>query len=301
MIWEMNQCLSIGATQHIDLLKDRLGRELHLSEGDHISVNLKEKPAGNITFLSCDFNGTLQGGRQHDGEILFRHFVADIISDVILNHWEKAILTEIIRESYYYFNDEEKSIIFQYTRNYIYGEKMIPGQMDRLDRKSFIIKRLVDFLGQNDSIVIDGFIRFRLKEYINDLKEAVDLAVDDFLMEREYREFIQLLKYFVEIQEPKVDLVHVLINPKGAYKLYDEKHDVISSEFLEGYFLDVIDNEINYEDLLISALITIAPNKIVFHGCTPNKPDSTLETIKNVFAGRVSQCAGCKLCQKQQQ
>lgn len=301
MIWEMNQCLSIGATQHIDLLKDRLGRELHLSEGDHISVNLKEKPAGNITFLSCDFNGTLQGGRQLDGEILFRHFVADIISDVILNHWEKAILTEIIRESYYYFNDEEKSIIFQYTRNYIYGEKMIPGQMDRLDRKNFIIKRLVDFLGQNDSIVIDGFIRFRLKEYINDLKEAVDLAVDDFLMEREYREFIQLLKYFVEIQEPKVDVVHVLINPKGAYKLYDEKHDVISSEFLEGYFLDVIDNEINYEDLLISALITIAPNKIVFHGCTPNKPDSTLETIKNVFAGRVSQCAGCKLCQKQQQ
>ena len=301
MIWEMNQCLSIGATQHIDLLKARLGRELHLAEGDYIRVNLREKPAGNITFLSCDFNGTLRGGRQSNDELLFRHFVADIISDIILNHWEKAIVAEIVRENYYYFSDEEKKIISQYSSSYINGEKIIHGQMDRLDRKSFIIRRLVEFLRQNDSIVIDGFIRFRLKEYINDLKEAVDQAVDDFLMEREYREFIQLLKYFVEIQDPKVELVNVLVNAQGAYKLYDEKHNVISSEFLEGYILDVIDNEINYEDLLISALITIAPNKIVFHGTSPNKPDNTLETIKHVFTGRVLECSGCKLCQNQQQ
>ncbi len=301
MIEEMNQCLSIGATQHIDLLKDRLGRELRMHEGDHILIKLTENPAGNITFLSCNFNGTLCGGRQLDDELLFRHFVADIISDLILNHWEKAILLDIIRENYYYFNDEEKKVILQYSLDYTNGEKVYPGRMDRLDRKNFIIKRMVEFLEQSDSIVIDGFIRFRLKEYINDIKEAVDQAVDEFLMEREYREFIQLLKYFVEIQEPKVDLVNVLINPRGTYKLFDENHNPISSDFLEGFILDVMDHEINYEDLLISALITMAPNKIVFHSGPQFKTGSTIETIKNVFEGKVAECSGCKLCQKQQQ
>ncbi|MEW6695961.1 MAG: putative sporulation protein YtxC [Bacillota bacterium] len=297
----MNQCLSIGATQHIDLLKDRLGRELYANEGDRIRIKLTENPAGNITFLSCNFDGTLCGGRQLDDELLFRHFVADIISDLILNHWERAILTDIIRENYYYFNDDEKKIILQYSLDYANGEKVSPGRMDRLDRKNFIIKRLVELLEQSNSIVIDGFIRFRLKEYINDIKESVDQAVDDFLMEREYREFIQLLKYFVEIQEPKVDIVNVLINSMGSYKLYDDKHKPISNEFLEGFILDVMDHEINYEDLLISALITIAPNKIVFH-CSPQyKSSSTIETIRNVFENKVALCSGCKLCQNQQQ
>lgn len=297
----MNQCLSIGATQHIDLLKSKLGRQIYADEGSNFSIRLREKPAGNITFLSCDFDSTLRGGRQHNDELLFRHFVADIISDVILNHWEKAILKEIIRENYYYFNDDEKSTILQYSVKYTNGERIIPGQMDRRDRKSNIIKKLVEYLGQNDSIVIDGFIRFRLKEYINDIREAVDQAVDEYLMEREYREFIQLLKYFVEMQEPKVDIVNVVINRKGAYNLFDGEHKPINSEFLEGYILDIMDNEINYEDLLISALITIAPNKIVFHSAMQDKPETTMDTIKSVFGERVSECSGCKLCQKKQQ
>lgn len=301
MIEEMNQCLSIGATQHIDLLKDRLGKELYSNDGDNIVIKLSENPAGNLTFLSCNFNGSLCGGRQHDDELLLRHFIADIISDLILNHWERAILANLIRENYYYFNDEEKQTILKYTLEYINGDKVFPERMDRLDRKNFIIKRLVEFLQQNDSIVIDGFIRFRLKEYVNEIREAVDQAVEEFLLEREYREFIQLLKYFVEIQEPKVELVNVLINQAGTYKLYDKDHQPISSEFLEGFIFDVMDNEINYEDLLISALITIAPNKIVFHCGSINKPSTTIETVKNVFEGKVSECRGCKLCQSQQQ
>lgn len=301
MIEEMNQCLSIGATQHIDLLKDRLGRELRVDEGERIRIKMTENPAGNITFLSCDFNGNLCGGRHQDEQILFKHFVADILSDIIMNQWEKALLKDIIRETYYYFNEEEKNTILQYTLDYTNGVKVYPGKMDRRDRKHFIIKRLVDFLEHNDSIVIDGFVRFRLKDYIHEIKEAVDQAVDEFLMEREYREFIQLLKYFVEIQESKVPLVNVLVNPRGTYKLYDEEHSPIDSEFLEGFILDVMDNEINYEDLLISALITIAPNKIVFHYGAQAKVDSTLDTIKNVFEGKVSECNGCKLCQKHQQ
>ena len=50
---------------------------------------------------------------------------------------------------------------------------------------------------------------------------------------------------------------------------------------MEGYIIDFVDNEINYEDLLISALITIAPKEITLH--YKHKTLRTpLDTIKNV-------------------
>ena len=58
---------------------------------------------------------------------------------------------------------------------------------------------------------MEGFIRFRLKDYIEELKYIIDGSVDELLIDREYNEFIKLLRYFVEIQEPKVEEVHVLL------------------------------------------------------------------------------------------
>ncbi len=120
--------------------------------------------------------------------------------------------------------------------------------------------------------------------------------MDDFLIEREYREFVQLLKYFVDIQESKIESVHVLIKGGGVFKLYDGNMRPVRSDYLEGYIIDLADNEINYEDLLISALITIAPKEITLHYKNNNGMIATLDTIKKVFAGRIKECKGCKLC-----
>lgn len=294
----MAQIISIGATQHIELLKAKLGRELKLFEGDGIKVDLEESPAGNFTFLACrvaehgDCSYT-----QEDTRVIFEHYIADIISDIILSHWENILLKEIIRENYYYFGDEEKNLIYNYALRHINQE----GEDSRnaiywLNRKSKILQKLLEFLRHSNRIIIDGFIRFRLKEYMNELRDATDKAVDDFLIEREYGEFIQLLKYFVEIQEPRVEVVHVQIMAGGIFKLFDDKQQPIRSDYLEGFIIDLVDNEINYEDLLISALITIAPKRITLHYKNDGSQSATLDTIKNVFTGRVSECKGCSLC-----
>jgi len=292
------QIISIGATRHIDLLKARLGRELKLFEGDGLKVDLEESPAGKFTFLACrvaDYGECSY--TEEDTRVIFKHFLADIISDIILNHWEDGLLRDIIRESYYYFGDEEKKLIYDYALRHINREgEGCRNTIYRLSRKRRILQKLLEYLRHNDRIIIDGFIRFRLKEYINELREAADRAVDDFLMEREYREFIQLLKYFVEIQEPRVEAVHVLIRDGGNFKLFDDKMQPVKSDYLEGFIIDLVDSEINYEDLLISALITRAPKNITLHYKAGSGPKAMLETIKNVFTGRVKECKGCDLC-----
>jgi len=294
----MAQGISISATQHIDLLKSKLGRELRLLEGEGIDVELKEKPTGNYKYLSCYIKGPSDITLKKDFRSIFSYYVADVISDLILGYWEGYIIKKIIMESYYYLGEEERNTILNYTLGLTNntGEFINEDDFQRLRRKTKILNKLLEYLKHNDRINIDGFIKFRLKDYMEELYDLVEKAVDEFMIEREYKEFIQLLRYFVDIQEPRLDLVHVIVLHSGVFKLLDESQKVINSEYLEDYVVDLIDSEINYEDLLISALISIAPQKVVFHRIHKNYAAGALDTIKNVFAGKVEECTGCDVC-----
>ena len=154
----------------------------------------------------------------------------------------------------------------------------------------------MDYFDNSNNIILDGFVNFRLKEYIKDLEDVVDKAVDDFLMDREYREFIRLLRYFVDIQEPKLDTVHVIVGYDNRYTLLDESKKEITNECIQEYVNEIAEGEINYDDLLVSSLITFAPRKIIIHGTDQFRNKELMETIKNVFSGRVVICQGCDVC-----
>ncbi|AGL01160.1 putative sporulation protein YtxC [Desulfoscipio gibsoniae] len=283
-----SQCLSIGTAYHKELLKDTLGQELMALKDKGLDVRMEENPAGGLTFLAC----CVSGGDQV--EPVFTHQIAGVITDLITGKWKDKLLRDIIRTNYYYFDDEEKGTIYDYAQ-----QKLNHNENNKEKDKLWILRRLTEYLNFNSDLVIDGFIRFRLKEYVNDLYNVADQAVDDFLSEREYNEFIQLLRYFVEIQDPRAELVNVVMRPDGVFQLYDEVGGFINSDYLKDFMADLAESEINYEDLLISALITISPRKITVHLGNGDFPAGTLETISKVFADRVSKCQGCSLCRQQ--
>ena len=144
---------------------------------------------------------------------------------------------------------------------------------------------------------MDGFINFRLKDYIKELEDIIDNAVDDFLIEREYKEFIRLLKYFVEIQESKFNVVHVVMQSDEQYMLLDEKKHLITNECMQDFLYELPETEINHDDLLVSSLITLAPKNIVIHNWEKFKNQKLLDTIKNIFSGKVVLCSGCGICE----
>ncbi|SHI93718.1 putative sporulation protein YtxC [Desulfofundulus thermosubterraneus] len=288
--------ISIGTARHIDLIRFRLGREMKNLEKEGLKVSLKESSAGRFNFVSCQIMPG--GGQREDIQAIFRHHIARSLSDLILGQWQQLLLKDMIRENYYYFNEEERQNIFKYALGHLgYGKSGQKGGYQRLFKKK-IMDKILDFLRQNNQIIVEGFIRFRLKDYMEELEQAVERAVDDFLMEREYQEFIQLLKYFVEIQESRVELVHVLRLPGGAFRLLDDQKQVLRVDYLENLFIDLTDGEINYEDMLISTLITLAPKHIVIHNADSGQKNTVMETIYLVFWGRVRECTGCPLCQK---
>ncbi|MGB9804669.1 putative sporulation protein YtxC [Desulfofundulus sp.] len=288
--------ISIGTARHIDLIKMRLGREIKNLEKEGLRVSLKESSAGRFNFVSCQ---VMPGGdKRGDIQAIFRHRIARSLSELILGQWQKMLLKDMIRENYYYFNEKERQNILKYALIHLGygrgGEKAVYHQL----YKKRIMEKILDFLRQNDQIIVEGFIRFRLKDYVEQLEQAVERAVDDFLMEREYQEFIQLLKYFVEIQESRVELVHVLKLPGGAFRLLDEQKQILKVDYLENLFMDLTEGEITYEDMLISTLITLAPKQIIIHNPDCEQKNTVMETINLIFLGRVRECTDCPLCRK---
>ena len=219
----------------------------------------------------------------------FNESLADIIAEIVLDNLEEKIVKKIVKTKYNDYPTEDKKDIINNALKYLSesqsGKKII--------RKKKIVKELLSYLNRHKKINIEGFVRFRLRDYMKNLNLAIEQAADDFIIEREYNEFIDLLRYFVELQEVKIPLVNVLHNDDGSYTILDANKNVLKSNFVEGYIEELIDEDITYEDILISALINISPGKVIIHFSEPE----IRETLKNIFPDLVEVCFGCDLCE----
>lgn len=284
--------ITIGTEHRAGEIVERLTAECGYLQSEGVGVQLALQNRGNFTFVDLDLQSD-----QPEQEALCRHYLAAALSDLIVEKWEEDLIRRIIRSHYYYFSRDEQDRICTCAGKNLAGAGGDERTLhDKLHRKSRILHRLRDYLDSSTELVVEGFLHFRLRDYLEELEDAVDRAVDDFLMEREQREFIRLLKYFVETQEPRVDEVHVLIRAGGSFQLVDATGSTLRSEALEEFLVDVVDSEVNQEDLLISALITLAPRRVTVHRSTQPRWEDGVETILAVFEGRVNLCRTCPLC-----
>ncbi|GAW92037.1 putative sporulation protein YtxC [Calderihabitans maritimus] len=292
----MAQPISIGSAKYPDAIRHCLGTEFKHLQKQGIKVNIWHNELGEFTFLGCDIDDTGPKETLSINKVsIFRHYIARAVADLILNQWEGSLVSRIIRNNYNYLNEEERRQIYHRVLQYLKQADQ-EEVFYRFDRKSKILNKVLEYLEGNDKLIVEGFINFRLKDYLLELEQVVDQTVDEYLMEKEYKEFIRLLKYFVDVQENRVDKVHVVLKPSGVFQIYDGEENMIKNECIEGVVVDLVESEINYEDLLISALITIAPGKIVLHGNGHEKLKNTVETIENVFGEKVQHCPGCSRC-----
>ncbi|WP_126428076.1 putative sporulation protein YtxC [Brevibacillus marinus] len=159
--------------------------------------------------------------------------------------------------------------------------------------KANLYHKLYDYLQEHHELVLDGFVRFRLKEYWNELAEAVEWGIAEYLREKEYREFVELLRYFISLQESRHRLVHVVPQEEKRYALFDEAGELIRLEQLDALIANA-EQEFRDEDYLVSALVTLAPGTIVLHRFQ-DKP-ALAETLRGIFAERISCCEDCTHC-----
>ncbi|MDI9513078.1 MAG: putative sporulation protein YtxC [Bacillota bacterium] len=281
------QLLSIGIDERDQNARAALYRKARLRKPD--GLDIIEKTAGNILFLNYISKEPYDKETlTHINEKLHVN-IADSISELILEDLQSQLVENIIRDEYFYFDKADKNKILRDAIAIMWGgSPTVRSEAIRSKWRSRVWRRVKDHLETSDELVLDGFIRFRMKDFILELEEAVDRAVDDLLVEKEYTEFIKLLRYFVDIQEPKYDEVHVLMKEDKRYTLLDSKLRIINNDILEDLAKEISDKEISHDDLLISSLITLAPKRITIHQFDKFQNSELLNTINNVFTGRVT-------------
>lgn len=273
-------------------IKENLRREVHFLSREGINIKLTEKEDGKFFFLDCTVAEEKDQAIKLAHEKILRYYLGNIITDLLMNGITKEFMSRILKNKYQYFSDKELKDVVQNAYSYLNNLHEEGDIAKTLFRHNQILMEVNEYLDSNSQLYLEGFFRFRLKSYFNELEEAVENAVENYLVEQEYHEFIRLLRYFVDVQEPRIDEVHVLVKDKQSFYLLDEDQKPIDQEQLKGVLVE-LNQDVEYDDLLLSALITISPRRIILHVVSPVE---IVETIMSVFRERVRICEGCDLC-----
>jgi len=148
------------------------------------------------------------------------------------------------------------------------------------------------YLKENDYLNLDGFIRFRLREYREEVKEAAETALEERLMERQYQEFVSLLQTMVEWQEVKMAEVHVLHGGGHAFKLLDDRLRPLERDAegngAEGSALAESGDGDEEESMLVSRLLAASPRRLYIH--TDDPEAQVIRTLMGIFGERAALC-----------
>ena len=217
---------------------------------------------------------------------LFKQNLVNAITSVIKTKYRQEIAADILNCDYPFLTTRDKREVLSCIKN----------SPDRCS--DMVFSEVSDFLSQSDTISVEGFVKFRLPEYKKEVRRGVDRAVRVLLAEQEYNDFIELLKYFVSCQPPKENHLHIAVSEGGGFSIYNGALRDITcdcSKLIAGSFAG---DELSFDDILLSALITLAPLKITFHNAAFIKTPNLIKTVEEIFKGRVECCGGCDLCGK---
>ncbi|MCI1946292.1 putative sporulation protein YtxC [Clostridium luticellarii] len=230
---------------------------------------------------------------------IFNMFIANIIYDIVIDEFYKNDILTFLSDEYFFLRYEELEEIRLESINVLKGKMEIvdDNSIFCINKRNEMLDKISNCINENNEINIDGFVTFRIKELLPDLESIVDKVVEKYMVEKEYNEFIKLLKYFVEIQESKIECLNIIIDSQGNYIIRDRQEDITDNFFRDLKELKCSKNlNSGLDDVLISALITNSPDRIIIHCAENCRNPELIETIEKVFTDRVEFCNSCATC-----
>lgn len=235
-----------------------------------IQFNVVEQQIGSVTVFNCQM------------EEDFREMWPE---DLILD------LSSLIRKRF--VEQEVKELLHnRYTFLKAWEQEKLKGQIlkELGEEEDSVQDCLRQHLQESTTLILEGFIRFRLQAYGAMISQIVEKAVEQYLLEREYQEFIRLLRYFMDIQEPREDRLHVLI-AGYEFELLDQEGFPLSGEAGNVQMAGE-----DMEDRLVSIVLALAPRAITLH---VQEEGEAFPILRKIFGTRLHICEGCSMCQNQ--
>lgn len=226
-------------------------------------------------------------------ENLFFSTVSNILSFLVLDIYEDSITRNILQKEYFYFDKFEQSVIL---------DKFYENRLESIDdfetKENILFKSFYSFLKNSNSgicckLYLKGFITFRLKKYIDELESEIDNSVNQYLIEKEYQEFVSLLKVYINSEGYNSDFVHLIYrnsNKNIDSVLLDKDRNVIDTSinlFGAKYLSDI---SFSSSDMILNTLLNLLPRRIFIHLADAEDEDEFVYTLEAIFDGRVVVC-----------
>lgn len=220
----------------------------------------------------------------------FYNIFSNIFSSLILEFYEKNIIKRILNINYFYFTDLEQKKILEIVNDYLYNNKL----EESILRKESIKVSCIDYFASNKSTTLNGFVNFRMKDYVKILDNTIDLAVNKFIIDKEYTKFIDLLKSYIDSNKSSVSLVHLIYNQQFSILLDEFGNNIhLDKSILDSKY--VSDISFSSNDYTLNALLSLLPKKIHLH-LSNETNDDFINTLKILFNNRIYICNDCTIC-----
>lgn len=252
---------------------------------NYLLKNLEISPLENIYFVNKEFKNFKNVIIHYTGieTNTFFTLLSEIITNCILYFYEPLLLKKILNFNFFYFDSYEQDHIKENCLKYISQQEI----QNIKYRKNEIYTEVLKYIIENKYMILDGFVSFRLENYLYTLEEIVDYNVNEYVIEKEYAEFINLLKMYVDSKPPESSTIY-LVYCNGESVLLNKNKDLIdlNENITNAKYLSDISFSSN--DYALNALLSLLPAKIEIH--LVGDEDEFINTLKLVFRNRVSIC-----------
>lgn len=219
------------------------------------------------------------------------------IAEYVVEYKENEILDDILMYEYGFHEIETRSNILAYIY-FTLNINELGDDYSHLRKEKMKIKiaeKIGEFFWLETQLFLEGFIRFRLKEQWGEWRYAIEHAIDEFLMDKEYKEYTKLLQGFVSKQDNQLQQLHIIHKDDRNLFLYNEHWERLYPYLTNGISLEISGKHIRYEDLLLSVLLSLAPSLIILH--TNQECHHIIYTLKKIFKEN-DICPSCPYCQR---
>ena len=106
----------------------------------------------------------------------FLYNSSNVLSKYIISRYEKMLIKRCINANYFYFGEYEKDLIIKIALRILELQ-----ELEFCYKEEILTNIIFDYLVYNKKIYVEGFVNFRLKEYIEILDYLVELSVMNYL------------------------------------------------------------------------------------------------------------------------
>lgn len=214
----------------------------------------------------------------------FNSTISDLLTCLILDNFEHELLKKITLQNYFYFDSLEINQVIDICEDVLCDSDGFSFE----NRYNLLFDNFYEHISTNNKLYLNGFLFFQSKKYFKYLEDAVDLAVNRFIIEREYLEFISLLRVYINSHSSGINLVSLYYNSSKP-TLFDENDNIIDvkdDSFDMKYMSDI---SFSSNDYILNALLTLIPKKIVVH-LADSSIDEFINTLSLIFENRITIC-----------